>query len=70
MNFVTFQIYPAYWFYRNWKIVRAATGEKVHPVFRAVLSVIYCHSMFSRIAASARDAGVERGVEVGEALGF
>ncbi len=62
MNFVTFQIYPAYWFYRNWKIVRATTGEKVHSVFRAVLAVFYCHSMFRRIAESARGAGVERAV--------
>ncbi len=60
MSFVTFQIYPAYWFYRNWKIVRESTGQRLHPVFRAVLAVLYCHSMFARIAESARDAGVER----------
>ncbi|KAF2392067.1 hypothetical protein [Pseudomonas frederiksbergensis] len=38
-----------YWFYRNWKLYRAATGNKVLPLFRTILGVFFVYSLFTKI---------------------
>lgn len=45
----TLGLYELYWFYANWKGYRDQTGEDVWPVPRAIFSVFFAHSLFSRI---------------------
>lgn len=41
--------YLIYWFYRNWKLYRAATGIKVMPISRTILCLFFVYSLFTRI---------------------
>ncbi|MHC8364587.1 hypothetical protein ACYZT9_01570 [Pseudomonas sp. ZT5P21] len=41
--------YLIYWFYKNWKLYRAATGTKVMPIVRTILLIFFVHSLFTRI---------------------
>lgn len=41
--------FMTYWFYRNWKLYRAATGTDVMPKTRALFSVFFVYSLFVRI---------------------
>jgi hypothetical protein len=41
--------YLIYWLYRNWKLYRTATGNKVLPLVRAILGVLFVYSLFTRI---------------------
>lgn len=38
-----------YWFYRNWKLYRVATGTNVMPKARALLAPFFVYSLFTRI---------------------
>lgn len=55
----TFGFYITYWLYKNWKLYRAATGNKVLPIARAILGLFFVYSLFTsidrRIRASGRD---------------
>lgn len=48
--------YQIYWFYRHWKAQKAATGERMWPLMRAIFVVFFTHSLFRRID-QANDAG-------------
>jgi hypothetical protein len=61
MSLVTFGLYEVYWFYRQWKSVRARTTDTVHPVLGALFSGLSSFWLFAR----ARDAADEAGVAVG-----
>lgn len=41
--------YLLYWFYRNWKLYRAATGTQVMPKVRAIFAIFFVYSLFTRI---------------------
>ncbi|WCM51559.1 hypothetical protein OH720_00665 [Pseudomonas sp. WJP1] len=55
----TFGLYVTYWLYKNWKLYRAATGNKVIPIARELLGVFFMYSLFTsidrRLRASGRD---------------
>lgn len=42
-------LYLVYWFWRNWQTYRAASGENLWPVLRAVLMLFYTHSLLRKI---------------------
>lgn len=54
----TFSLYSVYWFYRHWTNYRIVTGTKLWAVPRAIFSVLFAYSLFSRFdqAASADSA--------------
>lgn len=52
----TLGFYLTYWFYRNWRLHKQATGENIWPVPRALFSVFFVHSLF-RTANHKRDSG-------------
>jgi hypothetical protein len=54
MSVVTFGFYTVYWFYQQWKHERAATGEALQPLARAIFVVVFCYTLFRRIGDSAR----------------
>jgi hypothetical protein len=49
MSLCSFGLYQIYWWYQNWKLVRARTGEKVSPALRTLFSVFFCYSLLKRI---------------------
>lgn len=53
MFLCTFGLYQYFWLYRNWKLVRLHTGEKLTPVLRTFFAVFFCYALFKRI----RDQG-------------
>jgi hypothetical protein len=59
LSILTFGLYEIYWFYQNWKRVRAR-DEDVSPVLRTLFSGLFCFSLFRRIADSVDREGVPR----------
>ncbi|WP_413663724.1 hypothetical protein ACG1BZ_22155 [Microbulbifer sp. CNSA002] len=49
MSLGTVGIYSVYWFYRHWAEYQRASGENMWPVMRAIFSIFFTHSLFSRI---------------------
>lgn len=57
LNIATSGWYFTYWLYRNWKLYRNATGEKVLPLFRTILGVFFVYSLFMKIDRRMRVSG-------------
>lgn len=47
--FATLSMYAMYWFYANWRIYRAATGERLWPIPRAIFDIFFVHALFRRV---------------------
>ena len=45
----TLGIYYLYWFYQHWKHQKIKRSEKIWPLPRAIFTVFFTHSLFSRI---------------------
>lgn len=58
MSITTFGLYPIYWFYRNWKLIRDRHELSIWPFWRAVFAPLWTFSM-GRIMV---DEGKERGI--------
>ncbi|MFD2643844.1 hypothetical protein [Pseudomonas japonica] len=59
MSLLTTGVYLFYWFYRNWAIYRAATGERVIPLLRAIIPVLFIYPLLKRIDQGFRQSGRE-----------
>jgi hypothetical protein len=46
---MSFGLYGVFWFYKNWKLQQKLMDKKIHPVWRAIFSIFYTHSLFKRI---------------------
>jgi len=46
---LSFGLYGVYWFYKNWKLQQPAMDKKIYPVWRAIFSIFFTHSLFKRI---------------------
>jgi hypothetical protein len=53
----TFGLYLTYWMYKNWKLYRTATGNKVLPIVRAFFFVFFVYSLFTSIDRRIRASG-------------
>jgi|GEM_PF-5966663 hypothetical protein len=60
LSVLTFWLYEFYWFYRNWKAVKAAEQSKIHPIWRALLAIFYAKSLFEKIESAAMDTGYSK----------
>jgi len=49
----TVGLYQFYWFYRNWRLERAHTGERLWPIARALFAPLFAYSLFQRIRLEA-----------------
>lgn len=56
MSVCTLSLYELYWFYRNWKCIKARERTNISPAPRAIFAYFYCYQCFSRI----RDYDVEK----------
>ncbi len=50
---LSFGLYGVYWFYKNWKLQQKSMDKKIYPVWRAIFSIFFTHSLFKRIAQQA-----------------
>lgn len=57
LNIATSGWYFIYWFYRNWKLYRNVTGEKVLPLLRTILGMFFVYSLFMKIDRRMRAPG-------------
>jgi hypothetical protein len=62
---VTLSLYEIYWFYKNWKLVKIKTGEKISPFWRAVFAIFFCYSLFKRVQDSASLQGCRSSISPG-----
>ncbi len=58
LSICTLGIYELYWFYQNWKRLKATTNDKLSPFWRAFFAPIWGFSLFKRIRAMSVSAGV------------
>ena len=65
MCLVTLGLYQLYWFYENWRLVRARDRSNILPVPRAIFGLFYCYSMFKRIRDDGKALGLPKPPEAG-----
>ena len=46
---LSFGLYGIYWFYGNWKLQQTSMDKKIYPVWRAIFSIFFVHSLFKCI---------------------
>jgi hypothetical protein len=46
---LSFGLYGVFWFYKNWKLQQKLMDKKIYPLWRAIFSIFYTHSLFRRI---------------------
>ncbi len=59
MVVLTVGFYYLYWSYRNWAAYRDATGDRVIPILRSIVPVIFIYPLVSRIDQHLRHTGVK-----------
>ncbi len=57
LSLLTMNMYLLYWFYRNWKLYRAKTGEPMWPVARAIFAIFFTHALFRNVDNDLGEAG-------------
>jgi hypothetical protein len=56
LSVLTFGIYPIFWFYKNWQIIKQAEDSKIYPIIRSVV-VLYSLPLFEKVIDSAKKHG-------------
>lgn len=58
MSVCTLGIYPVYWSFRNWKLLRDHDGMEISPFWRSAFYPLWSFSLFRIIRGKARDSGI------------
>jgi len=58
MSIATFGFYEVYWFYQNWKLIKAREQSKIEPSSRALFAIFFCRTLFSHIKNTATSHGI------------
>lgn len=58
MTLCTFGLYEAYWFYKNWSLIKKRGAPTIWPFWRAVFSIIFCAKCFEDIQSAEAKAGL------------
>jgi len=58
LSIFSLQAYSLYWFYQNWKRLKAASQESLSPFWRTAFAPLWGFSLFSRIRALASEQDV------------
>lgn len=45
----TMGVFATYWFFKNWRLYKQASGKNVWPLPRAMFSVFFVHSLFRQV---------------------
>lgn len=64
-NILTLGLYQIYWFYKNWKAIKKAENSKIIPLGRAIISVIFCYSLFKKVLLSAKSLDYQKSYSPG-----
>ncbi|MCO1332714.1 hypothetical protein MO867_00045 [Microbulbifer sp. OS29] len=59
MSLGTMGLYSVYWIYRHWAEYRRASGEDMWPVMRAIFSIFFTHSLFSKIQSRLEETEID-----------
>jgi transglutaminase-like putative cysteine protease len=51
LSVVTFGIYTAYWFYRNWKYLKVKEDSSIMPVARSIFSLFWYYPLYRKLVA-------------------
>jgi hypothetical protein len=54
MSICTFGIYEAYWFYKNWNLIKQRRRSNIAPFWRAFFAYFFCYQCFDEIRQEAR----------------
>ncbi len=65
MSICTFNLYPFYWFYKNWVLIKARTGENIMPFWRTFFTPIWIYSCFKHIKTSAVENDIPETLPIG-----
>jgi hypothetical protein len=55
MSVLTLGLYELYWFYRNWVLIKARTGQDLMPFWRAFFAPIWSYYCFKHIETTAAE---------------
>lgn len=58
MYVVTFGLYEIFWFYKNWQLFKAKTGDDISPFWRTVFRVFFFYELLDKIQEKACSRGV------------
>jgi predicted neutral ceramidase superfamily lipid hydrolase len=58
MSLASFGLFDTYWLYRQWKAVRARTGDNISPFWRTVFAILFVNSLFGHIRRDSASASV------------
>ncbi len=58
LSIFSLTVYSFYWFYQNWKRLKAASHETLSPFWRTAFAPLWGFSLFSRIRAMASEQGI------------
>jgi len=45
MSLITFGLYQIYWIFKNWEYLKNRDGMDIHPFWRGVFGIFYCHEL-------------------------
>ena len=60
LSLTTLGLYELFWFYKNWKLVRASSGRDISPFWRALFSPLFCYSFGRTVNSAAESVNVAR----------
>ncbi len=52
-------LYEAYWIYKNWRYIKERDSRYIHPFWRGIFGIVFCHSLLKRIHADTEARSME-----------
>jgi hypothetical protein len=65
LSLATLGLYQIFWFYKNWRRVKARSGRDISPFWRAFFSPLYCYAFATEVNSAAKSANLAPRVNPG-----
>ena len=62
LSIVSFRLYEAYWFYRNWRYLKERNLLEIRPFWRGIFSIFFCHSLLNRIRDDKEASSIQEAI--------
>ncbi|HUT25652.1 MAG TPA: DUF4339 domain-containing protein [Sumerlaeia bacterium] len=49
MSIISSGLYEVYWIYKNWRYLKKRDGLSIHPFWRGIFGIFYCHGILKGI---------------------
>jgi hypothetical protein len=69
LTLFSFGLYEIFWAYWHWRRIRDLDRSTLWPAPRAIFGVLYCYSLFKRIAAEGTRRGITPALDAGPLAG-